>query len=240
VALPPDIDRNDRGLNSHSDYERTRLSDKLLTNSDLADIETRLSSGTLTNDEIQLLISTCRHYLSGTNGGSSRNATTSSITEAVSPALVSSNGDTVEIFTDGACEGNPGPGGWGAIIKVKSVLKELSGGDPNTTNNRMEMIGAIETLKCLDGQCKVILTTDSQYLRNGITNWIHGWKKNGWRTSDKKPVKNQDLWQQLDELNQKHEIEWKWVKGHNGHRENERCDELAKGAIEGVARREQR
>ncbi len=215
-------------LNYDFDNERTRLSDKLLTIADLTDIETRSLSGPLSSDDIQLLIATCRHFLSDTNGGSSL---APGSPDATCPDLIHVNGDTVEIFTDGACENNPGPGGWGAIIKAGSVQRELSGGEPDTTNNRMEMIGAIEALKCLDDRCQVVLTTDSQYLRNGITKWIHGWKKNGWRTSDKKPVKNKDLWVDLDELNQKHEIEWKWVRGHNGHPENERCDELARNAI---------
>jgi ribonuclease HI len=207
------------------------LSRKLLTISDLTDIEARAVSGPLTNDDTQLLIATCRYFLSGTNGGLSLALASSPISEASPPSLIHVNGDTVEIFTDGACEGNPGPGGWGAIVKVGSVQRELSGGEPDTTNNRMEMIGAIEALKLLSEQCKVVLTTDSEYLVKGITLWIDGWKKRSWRTSKKEPVKNQDLWRQLDELSHKHDIEWKWVRGHNGHLENERCDELARNAI---------
>jgi ribonuclease HI len=209
------------------------VKNKLLTNSDLADIETRFHSDALTNDDIQLLLATCRHFLSGTNGGSPSDPTTTVIPDAAIP-VIHANGDTVEIFTDGACEGNPGPGGWGAIIKVGSEQRDLSGGDRKTTNNRMEMMGAIEALKLLSEQCKVVLTTDSEYLVKGNTLWIDGWKKNAWRNSKKEPVKNQDLWRQLDELNQKHQIEWKWVRGHNGHPENERCDELARAAIEAV------
>lgn len=133
----------------------------------------------------------------------------------------------VEIFTDGACKGNPGPGGWGAILRLGDKERELSGGDVETTNNRMEMIAAIEALNALKRPCKVILTTDSVYLRDGITKWIHGWKKNGWRTSARKPVKNADLWQELEDATARHEIVWEWVKGHDGHPENERADELA-------------
>jgi len=136
----------------------------------------------------------------------------------------------VEIFTDGSCQPNPGPGGWGVVIKNGEVA-ELSGGDPDTTNNRMELTAAIEALKTLPLPSKVALTTDSQYLKDGITVWIHNWKRNGWRTSDKKPVKNADLWHELDALNQQHEVDWRWVRGHNGHPENERCDQLAHEAI---------
>jgi ribonuclease HI len=209
----------------------TALSEKLLTSSDLADLEIRSLSGTTTNEDIQHLLATCRHFLSGGNGDSSPNPTASSIPEAAVPELIQSNGDTVEIYTDGACQGNPGPGGWSAIIKAGSVQRELSGGDPDTTNNRMEMMAAIEALKLLDGRCQVVLTTDSEYFQKGMTQWIQTWKKNGWRTSDKEPVKNKDLWLELDDLNQKHEIKWEWVRGHNGHAENERCDELARNAV---------
>ncbi|WP_260484312.1 ribonuclease HI [Sphingomicrobium flavum] len=135
--------------------------------------------------------------------------------------------DTVHIFTDGACKGNPGPGGWGAVMRWNGEERELSGGDVETTNNRMEMMAAIEALNALKRPCTVILTTDSVYLRDGITKWIHGWKKNGWRTAAKKPVKNADLWQSLEEAAARHEVTWEWVKGHAGHPENERADELA-------------
>lgn len=134
----------------------------------------------------------------------------------------------VEIFTDGACSGNPGPGGWGAILRYGAHQKELNGGEPDTTNNRMELLAAITALETLSRPCAVDLHTDSEYLRNGITTWIHGWKRNGWRTADKKPVKNADLWQRLDTAVARHEIAWHWVKGHAGHPENERADELAR------------
>lgn len=139
---------------------------------------------------------------------------------------------TVEIFTDGACRGNPGPGGWGAILRYNGTEKYLSGGDADTTNNRMEMMAVIEALKALKRPCKVTLTTDSQYVKNGITQWIAQWKKKGWRTASKQPVKNQDLWEMLDELTNKHQITWHWVKGHSGHPENEKADQLANEAID--------
>ncbi len=138
---------------------------------------------------------------------------------------------TVEIFTDGACKGNPGPGGWGALLRYGDTEKPLCGGEKNTTNNRMELMAAIEGLRALKQTCKVILTTDSQYVRQGITQWMFNWKKNGWKTSAKKPVKNADLWQELDAESKRHEIEWRWVKGHSGHRENEIADELANQGI---------
>ncbi|MFD1332593.1 ribonuclease HI [Methylopila musalis] len=136
--------------------------------------------------------------------------------------------NVVEIFTDGACSGNPGPGGWGAILRKGAVEKELKGGEAPTTNNRMELTAAIAALEALTRPCQVVLHTDSQYLRDGVTRWIHGWKRNGWRTADKKPVKNQDLWERLDALLKVHAIDWRWVKGHAGHPENERADELAR------------
>jgi len=137
----------------------------------------------------------------------------------------------VEIFTDGACSGNPGPGGWGAILRHKKTQKELSGYAPETTNNRMELTAVVEALRGLKEPCLVTLYTDSRYLKDGITSWIQKWKKNGWKTASKEPVKNKDLWEVLDEVVRKHQIEWKWVKGHDGHPENERCDELARNAI---------
>lgn len=139
----------------------------------------------------------------------------------------------IAIYTDGSCLGNPGPGGYGVVMKYNSHTKELSKGYQLTTNNRMEMMAAVAALKSLKEPCEIHLTTDSQYLRQGINQWIHNWRKNGWRTSDRKPVKNVDLWQQLDQLSQKHKIHWHWVKGHSGHTENERCDELARTAAEG-------
>ena len=136
--------------------------------------------------------------------------------------------ERVEIFTDGACSGNPGPGGWGAILRFGATQKELSGGEAQTTNNRMELMAAIAALENLKRPCAVDLNTDSQYLRGGILSWMHNWKRNGWRTADKKPVKNEDLWRRLDEAAQRHEINWHWVKGHAGHALNERADELAR------------
>jgi ribonuclease HI len=133
----------------------------------------------------------------------------------------------VEIFTDGACKGNPGPGGWGAILRFGDRERELSGGEKLSTNNRMELMAAIEALKALKKPCRVQLTTDSNYVRDGITKWIHGWRRNGWKTADKKPVKNSDLWQALLDACEPHRIEWHWVKGHAGHPENDRADALA-------------
>ena len=138
----------------------------------------------------------------------------------------------VELFTDGACKGNPGPGGWGAVLRFKGKERELSGGEPDTTNNRMEMMAAIEGLKALTRPCHVKLWTDSKYVLDGITKWIHGWQRNGWRTADKKPVKNADLWQALLAAIAPHQVDWHWVKGHAGHPENERADKLACAAAE--------
>lgn len=140
--------------------------------------------------------------------------------------------DRVEIFTDGACSGNPGPGGWGAILRYKGTEKEIFGGDPETTNNRMEMMAAISALEALKRPSHVDLTTDSSYVKDGITKWIHGWKKRGWKTADKKPVKNMDLWQRLEQALERHDVQWHWVKGHAGHAENERADELARQGVE--------
>jgi ribonuclease HI len=137
----------------------------------------------------------------------------------------------VTIYTDGACSGNPGPGGWGAILAFADHEKELKGGEPHTTNNRMELMAAISALEALKRPCTVDLHTDSEYLRSGITTWIHGWKKNGWRTSDKKSVKNVDLWKRLDEALGHHKVHWHWVKGHAGHARNERADELAREGV---------
>ena len=140
--------------------------------------------------------------------------------------------ERVKIWTDGACSGNPGPGGWGSLMRFGDHEKELSGGAEDTTNNRMELQAAIESLKALKKKCHVDLYTDSQYVRGGITGWIKNWKKNGWRTANKKPVKNIELWQALEEALSHHEVEWHWVKGHNGHPENERADELARQGME--------
>ena len=138
----------------------------------------------------------------------------------------------VEIFTDGACKGNPGPGGWGAILRYGTTEKEIYGASKNTTNNSMELTAVIESLKNLKKPCELIITTDSKYVKSGITEWIHNWKKNGWRTAAKKEVKNKELWIELDSLIQIHSISWDWVKGHSGHPENERADLLANVAIE--------
>lgn len=144
---------------------------------------------------------------------------------------------TVDIFTDGACSGNPGPGGWGAILRYGEVEKELYGGEPATTNNRMELMAAIMALEALKKPVVVRLFTDSEYVKNGITKWIHGWKAKGWLTADRKPVKNVDLWQRLEEAKKQHEIEFHWVRGHAGHPENERADELARRGVADVRAR---
>lgn len=140
----------------------------------------------------------------------------------------------VEIFTDGACKGNPGPGGWGVVLRFNDVEKSLSGAEAQTTNNRMELTAAIAALNALKEPCEVVLTTDSEYVRRGISEWMEQWKRRNWRTAAKAPVKNADLWQRLDELNQKHHVQWHWVKGHSGHRENEMADALANQAIAGL------
>ena len=137
----------------------------------------------------------------------------------------------VLIYSDGACSGNPGPGGWGAVLMSGTHRKEISGGEALTTNNRMELLAAISALEALKKRSNVELWTDSAYVRNGITGWIHSWKKNGWRTADRKPVKNAELWQELDRLREKHQVTWHWLKGHAGHPENERADELARIAM---------
>ena len=144
----------------------------------------------------------------------------------------------VEIATDGACKGNPGPGGWGALLRFGTNEKELSGGDAHTTNNRMELTAVIEALRILTRPCRITLSTDSKYVMDGLTRWIHGWQKNGWKTADKKPVKNAELWQALFAETQKHQIEWKWVKGHAGNADNERVDRLASDAAVAAGRRD--
>ncbi|MED5582506.1 MAG: ribonuclease HI [Pseudomonadota bacterium] len=138
----------------------------------------------------------------------------------------------VEIFTDGACRGNPGPGGWAALLRSQGIEKMLSGAEPETTNNQMELMAAIQGLEALHRTSSVTLTTDSQYVRQGITQWIHGWKRNGWKTSQKQPVKNKELWQRLDAAVESHDVQWHWVKGHSGHEENERVDQAANDAID--------
>jgi ribonuclease HI len=141
--------------------------------------------------------------------------------------------DVVEVYADGACKGNPGPGGWGVLLRAGGAEKELFGGEHRTTNNRMELTAVIRALEALKRRCTVRLYTDSQYVQKGISQWIHDWKRRGWRTADKKPVKNEDLWRRLDELAGGHDIEWHWVRGHAGHPENERADALANRAIGG-------
>ena len=138
---------------------------------------------------------------------------------------------TVEIFTDGACSGNPGPGGWGAILRYKGVERELKGGEPQTTNNRMEMMAVLVALNSLTRSCSVDIYTDSQYVMKGMTEWLRGWKARGWKTADRKPVKNEDMWRALDEAVSRHRVAWHWVKGHAGHAENERADQLARDGI---------
>ncbi len=140
------------------------------------------------------------------------------------------------IHSDGGCEGNPGPGGWAAVLEYGAHLKEISGGAPATTNNRMELQAAIAALSCLKQACEVEFFTDSEYVRDGITSWVAGWKARGWKTADKKPVKNEDLWRELDELAAGHKITWRWLKGHAGHALNERCDQLARGEVEKIRR----
>lgn len=142
--------------------------------------------------------------------------------------------DQVELFTDGACSGNPGPGGWGAILRTKGIEKELSGGEKDTTNNRMEMMAVIGGLEALQRECSVKITTDSQYVMKGMMEWLPNWKKRNWMTAGKKPVKNVDLWQRLEKAAQVHQVEWEWVRGHQGHVENERADQLAVTAREAV------
>ena len=144
--------------------------------------------------------------------------------------------ESVEIYTDGACSGNPGPGGWGAILRFRGVEKELKGGEILTTNNRMEMMAVLVALNTLSRPCAIDLYTDSQYVMKGVTEWLRGWKARGWKTADKKPVKNEDLWKALDEACSRHTIAWHWVKGHAGHVENERADQLARDGIAEVRR----
>ena len=149
----------------------------------------------------------------------------------------SSADEAVEIFTDGACKGNPGPGGWAALLRFRGVTRTLSGAQARTTNNRMEMIAAIKALEAFKRPCRVILATDSQYLKRGMTEWLAGWKRKGWKTSEGMPVKNVDLWKRLDELVAHHNVEWRWVRGHNNHRENELADQLARQEVAELLRR---
>jgi ribonuclease HI len=147
---------------------------------------------------------------------------------------MSDRSSAVHIYTDGACKGNPGVGGWGALLQFGTSEKELFGGEVHTTNNRMELMAVIEALRALTRTCVAVVYTDSSYVQKGISEWIHGWKRNGWKTADRKPVKNADLWVLLDELARQHHVEWRWVKGHAGHPENERADQLANRGVESV------
>ena len=149
--------------------------------------------------------------------------------------LPDSEGKAIHIYTDGACKGNPGPGGWGALLRYNGTERELFGGEAATTNNRMELTAVIEALSALKRPCRVVLHTDSQYVQKGITEWINGWKARGWRTAAKEPVKNSDLWRKLDEVVRGHDIDWIWVKGHAGHEGNERADALANKGVESLA-----
>jgi ribonuclease HI len=144
--------------------------------------------------------------------------------------------EPVVIYTDGACKGNPGPGGWGALLRWGGHEKEIFGGERLTTNNRMELTAVIEALSALKSRCEVALYTDSEYVRNGITTWIHGWKQRGWRTADKKPVKNVELWQRLEALAAQHDVRWHWVRGHDGNPDNERADQLANRGVDSILR----
>lgn len=144
--------------------------------------------------------------------------------------------DEIEIYTDGACSGNPGPGGWGAILRAKGVEKELSGGEKDTTNNRMEMMAVIAALEAVTRPCNITITTDSQYVMKGMTEWLVGWKAKNWRTANKKPVKNADLWQRMEAAAVPHKLQWQWVRGHQGHAENERADQLAVAAREQIVK----
>lgn len=151
--------------------------------------------------------------------------------------MTEKNNDTVEIFTDGACRGNPGPGGWGVLLRFKGKEKNLYGAESHTTNNRMELTAAIMALEELKRPCRVRLVTDSQYVMKGITEWLANWRRRGWKTAGRQPVKNADLWQRLDQAVQRHQVEWQWVRGHNGHPENELADQLANRAIDEMEER---
>lgn len=197
-------------------------------------IEKRFRAGEVTDKDIEHLIFTVRAFLEEKpRRAESRQPVKPSAESGAAPAVpaVGHGTGTVQVFTDGACEGNPGPGGWGAIVRMNGTEKELSGGERRTTNNRMELSAAIEGLKILPPSSQVVLTTDSQYVQKGITQWIKNWKRNGWINAAKEPVKNADLWRELDALCGEHSVEWRWVRGHAGHAENERCDALAREAI---------
>ncbi len=209
-----------------------------LTASGVDAIKKRLESGGVTDEDVERLIYTVRELLEGAAPKSRAKKMDAPLDQAaVGPAseveAAPAGLGLIEIFTDGACERNPGPGGWGAIVRSNGSEKKLSGGETHTTNNRMELTGVIEALKTLPPGCDITITTDSQYVQKGITQWIHKWKRNGWKTVDKRPVLNADLWNALDALTQKHRIKWAWTRGHVGHPENEECDRLARNAIRG-------
>ncbi len=227
------------------------MSLRLLSAGEIDTIEERYRAGKLGADDMERLFHTVRRLMenvpseniipSGDSGDSVFAGANSNVcrpsNRAGHAALPLRNGNAktgsekIEIFTDGACKGNPGPGGWGALVRIGGREKELSGSASHTTNNRMEMTAVIEALASLPPSSRVVLTTDSQYIQKGITLWIRNWKKNGWLNASQEPVKNMDLWKKLDELSRKHTVEWRWVKGHAGHKENERCDELARMAV---------
>lgn len=197
-------------------------------------IEKRFRAGDVTDRDVEHLIFTVRAFLEEKpRRGEPRQVEKLAAKDGAVPAAPAAGrgSGTVQVFTDGACEGNPGPGGWGAIVRMNGTERELSGGEGRTTNNRMELSAAIEALKILPPSSRVVLTTDSQYVQKGITQWIKNWKKNGWVNAAREPVKNADLWRELDALCGEHSVEWRWVRGHAGHAENERCDALARQAI---------
>lgn len=209
------------------------MADKILSLQEIAEIEQRLRQGAVTKQDVERLLATVRRLVKNVPRSKNAEPATHTIHDKISvPRSNAGSEPLVEIFTDGACAGNPGPGGWGALIRSAGQEQELSGGAPHTTNNRMELTAAIEALKHLPAPCRATLTTDSQYLRKGITQWIKNWKVNGWKNASKQPVKNAELWRELDELNRRHSIDWRWVRGHIGHPENERCDALARRAID--------
>ncbi len=214
------------------------MSSGLLSSEEIKAIEARFSTGTLLKDDMKRLLFTVRSLLGASDvrktAEEGAEPEKEKAPEPATPGHSIKRAVKAEVFTDGACQGNPGPGGWGAIVRIGRRTKEISGAEARTTNNRMEMTAIIEALKELPPGSHVVLTTDSQYVQKGITQWIKNWKRNGWKNAAKEPVKNADLWKILDELNRKHVIEWRWVRGHAGHRENERCDELARKAIQSV------
>lgn len=207
---------------------------RMLSAKQIDAIQERLHAQAVTTDDVERLLFTVRKLLEEKTGKGGLKGPREAVIVGQAASVDSPSIPRpvlAEVFTDGACEGNPGPGGWGAIVRMNGTEKDLSGGERHTTNNRMELSAAIEALKVLPASSRVVLTTDSQYVQKGITQWIKNWKRNGWLNASKQPVKNADLWRDLDALCEKHSVEWRWVKGHAGHAENERCDELARQAI---------